>query len=55
LGDERILTVVLRDITLRKQTEAHLSRLNTELEQRVAERTADLEAKTREMESFAYP
>jgi PAS domain S-box-containing protein len=50
LGDERIYTVVLRDITARKQAEAALARTNEELETRVAERTRDLEREIRRRE-----
>ncbi|MEN3361112.1 MAG: hypothetical protein V7637_5094 [Mycobacteriales bacterium] len=42
------------DITDRTRAEAEVRRLNSDLERRVRERTAELEASTKELDAFAY-
>ena len=43
-----------RDITDRRRAEEQLQKLNAELEQRIRQRTAELEATNKELEAFAY-
>jgi PAS domain S-box-containing protein len=55
IDDERFNGVALvLDISERKQAEEELRRLNAELEQRVLDRTTQLDAANKELEAFAY-
>ncbi|MFA6314612.1 MAG: PAS domain S-box protein [Sterolibacterium sp.] len=53
-GKEIGVFAAARDISERKQAEAEVRQLNAVLEQRVAQRTAQLEAANKELEEFSY-
>jgi len=53
-GQPRQYVAIRTDITAHKAAEEKICQLNTELEQRVVERTAQLQAAIRELETFSY-
>ena len=54
-GDEKLGAVVMHiDVTDRNLAEAEVKILNSDLEQKIAQRTADLEKANKEMEAFSY-
>ena len=50
----KMIQCSLRDITDRKRAEAEIIELNVELDRRVRDRTAQLEASNRELDAFSY-
>ena len=53
-GDKQVIQCNIRDITKRKNAEHGIHQLNAELEQRLFERTAQLEAANQQLEVFSY-
>jgi len=53
-GDDWIIVSVLRNITERKQAQQEILQLNGSLEQRVRQRTEQLEAANEELQAFSY-
>ena len=53
-GDHHSFLSIIQDITERQKAEAEVHKLNSELEDRVVERTSQLEEVNKELEAFSY-
>jgi PAS domain S-box-containing protein len=54
VGDKKVIQCNIRDITERRRAESEIQQLNADLERRVQQRTAQVEALNRELETFNY-
>jgi len=54
IQDQDYIVYLMTDITERKEIERKMMNLNIELEEKVRQRTSDLEASNKELESFSY-